>query len=526
MPSLKSPILNPTSGAGIIAAMHERWMDLVAVALLLVAGAAACQFEKPPDVAGEAGPPRRTLTVTADGPGTVNSQPAGINCAGDTCTAQFDDGATVNLTAEGQRRRAVLRRTAALCAGPQPTCAVAMTEDRTVTATFASFQCTPNTTTCTQQQLVVCDGNGAAQVTPCLFGCHPSGTRCYDLAPSNVGIAACLDASAVEPDATIPDGSTINTDDGTIRTAGGTPINVASEAIAAPTDGVGVRCFRVNKLTIGQTTVVGARALTIAANGDVTITGHVSVSARAFDQPGPGAYLVDASCAGGPRNRRRLSPFGGRWRRWIRRAGGRGGSGAGGANAGTPGPINGTLELVPLRGGCRGGISAASTIWNAAGALQISTRGAIILQEGAGISANGFGGGSASAQGPYGGGSGGGVLLESSTVIQASASFLVANGGGGGGRMPGEGGRLDATPAAGGPGTTSSPWWAAGGSGAAGLSAAQPGDTTVNDGMGGGGGGGAGRIRVNTMESVRCPGAAIVSPPAATARARPPLSNG
>lgn len=497
---------------GIIAAMHEHRLDLGLVAVLLAA-LGGCQFDKPPNVAGEAGPPRRTLTVTAEGPGTVNSQPAGISCASNTCAAQFDDGATVNLTAQANGG-ALFSTYGGACAGPQPTCAVAMTEDRTVTATFAAFQCTPNTTTCMQQQLVVCDGSGAAQVTPCLFGCHPSGTRCYDLAPSNVGMAACLDASAVEPDATIPDGSTINTDDGTIRTSGGTPINVASETIAAPTDGVGVRCFRVNKLTIGQTTVVGTRALAIAANADVTITGHVSVSARAFDQPGAGAYLIDAGCAGGPGTTAGFLHAGGGGGGGFGGPGGRGGSGAGGAIAGTPGPTNGTLELVPLRGGCRGGISAASTVWNGGGAIQISSRGTIVLQSGAGISANGFGGGNPSLPGPYGGGSGGGVLLESWTVTQSATSFLVANGGGGGGRMPGESGRLDATPAAGGPATTSSPWWAAGGAGAAGLNAAEPGETTVPDGMGGGGGGGAGRIRVNTMESF-LPGAAIVSPPAA-----------
>lgn len=478
--------------------------------LSMVASLIACQFSRPPDVEGEAGPPRRTLTVMAEGPGTVTSQPAGISCAGDTCTAQFDDGATVNLTAQANGG-ALFSSYGGACAGPQPTCAVAMTEDRTVTATFAAFQCTPNTTTCTQQQLVVCDGNGAAQVTPCLFGCHPSGTRCYDLAPSNVGIAACLDAAAVEPDATIPDGATINTDDGTIRTAGGTPINVASETISAPTDGVGVRCFRVNKLTIGQTTVVGARALAIAANGDVTITGHVSVSARAYDQPGPGAYLVDANCAGGPGTVAGFLKTGGGGGGGFGTAGGAGGNGGGAATAGTAGPVNGNAALVPLRGGCRGGYGPGSVWFNGAGAIQISSRGTIFLTSTAGLSANGVGGGIVGMQRPWGGGSGGGILLEAAALSVATSTFVVANGGGGAGFAKGEDGRLDAMYAAGGPAQQVAPLYGAGGRGAAGTFNAVAGDG-VSDGVGGSGGGGAGRVRINTYQAFAPPPAAVVSP--------------
>ena len=485
------------------------WVGLAGLGV--AASLTACQFSRPPDVEGEAGPPRRTLTVMADGPGTVTSQPAGINCAGDTCTAQFDDGATVNLTAQANGG-AIFSTFGGACAGPQPTCAIAMTEDRTVTATFAAFQCTPNTTTCTQQQLVVCDGSGAAQVTPCLFGCHPSGTRCYDLAPSNVGMAACLDASAVEPDATIADGSTINTDDGTIRTAGGTPINVASETIAAPTDGVAVRCFRVNKLTIGQTTVVGARALAIAANGDVSITGQLSVSARAFDQPGPGTYRVDAGCAGGPGTVAGFLHTGGGGGGGFGTSGGPGGSGGGTATAGTAGPSNGAATLIPLRGGCRGGVVPASTAYNGAGAIQIASRGTISLSSTGGISANGVGGGREGMPGPWGGGSGGGVLLEAASLSVSNGGFLVANGGGGAGVSKGEDGRLDAMYAAGGPAQTVGTLYGSGGRGAAGAFVALAGES-VSGGVGGGGGGGVGRVRINTYQAFAPPPAAVVSPP-------------
>ncbi len=492
---------------------HLIWSESV-----LIASLAACQFPQPPDIAGEAGPPRRTLTVTADGPGTVTSQPAGLNCAGDTCTAQFDDGATVNLTAQANGG-ALFTTYGGACAGPQPTCAVAMTEDRAVTATFAAFQCTPNTTTCTQQQLVECDGSGVAQVTPCLFGCHPGGTRCYDLAPSNVGIAACLDASAVEPDAIIPDGSTINTDDGTIRTAGGAPINVASETIAAPTNGVDVRCFRVNRLTIGQTTVVGSRALAIAANGDVTITGHVSVSARAFDQPGPGHFTLLTNCTGQNGTLGGGFVAGGGGGGGFGAAGGTGGTGASN-NGGQGGPANGTAELVPLRGGCSGGIpggAAAITYPNAAGAIQVVSRIGISLAASAGLSASGWGGGGGGKP-THGGGSGGAILLEAPFVQTVDAAFIVANGGGGGGLTPGTPGGITTMRAAGGPGGSSGPVpYGAGGFG--GSRDGNAADGTGSTSAGGGGGGAAGRIRINTYQAFAPAAAAIVSPAPSTSTA-------
>ena len=394
---------------------------------------------------------------------------------------------------------------AGACNGAQPGCDVAMTEDRTVTATFVPFACEPNVTTCSQQTLVRCDANGMAHVSTCLFGCEPGGTRCYDLAPSNLGMTECLDGAAVEPDAGIPDGATINTDSGAITLAGGGTLAIPSETIEAPTDGVAVRCFRANNLTIGNVTVVGERALAIAANGTVTITGNLSVSARAFDTPGPGHLSRSSGCRGENGTNAGFFNLGGSGGAGFRGAGGRGGSGGPRAGGGAGGPANGNDELVPLRGGCSGG---GAGFFQAGGAVQLASRVEIAVE--GGITANGWGGGRPDISTPWGGASGGGVLLEAPLVRLRKQGLLVANGGGGGGVTPGEPGGLTTLGAMGGPGE------AATGRGAGGLGGAvlnaRFGDDSAGVGVGGGGGGSSGRVRVNSYRAFVPDDGAIMSP--------------
>ena len=87
------------------------------------AGAAALQVT----------PPQRTLTVATRGPGSVRSQPAGIDC-GSTCTHAYDDGTRVTLTASPA---AAFTGWSGACSG-RGSCQVAMTAARSVTATFAA----------------------------------------------------------------------------------------------------------------------------------------------------------------------------------------------------------------------------------------------------------------------------------------------------------------------------------------------------------------------------------------------------
>lgn len=81
-------------------------------------------------------PARRTLSVTPQGNGKVASTPAGIDC-GTTCNAAFDDGARVELTAQADAGWKFSGFSGA-CTGA--TCAVTMSGDQSVTATFTAVQ--------------------------------------------------------------------------------------------------------------------------------------------------------------------------------------------------------------------------------------------------------------------------------------------------------------------------------------------------------------------------------------------------
>ena len=79
-----------------------------------------------------------TLTVTVDGTGagTVTSSPAGIDC-GATCSAQFDTGSSVTLTAVAAAGTTFVGWSNG-CDGTAPTCTLTMSQALTATATFAS----------------------------------------------------------------------------------------------------------------------------------------------------------------------------------------------------------------------------------------------------------------------------------------------------------------------------------------------------------------------------------------------------
>jgi uncharacterized delta-60 repeat protein len=75
------------------------------------------------------------------GSGSVRSSPAGIDCGG-ACSGLFDDGAEVTLTATAAGGSAFVGWSGAGCSGAG-TCALAMSADRTVTATFNALPPTP-----------------------------------------------------------------------------------------------------------------------------------------------------------------------------------------------------------------------------------------------------------------------------------------------------------------------------------------------------------------------------------------------
>ena len=77
----------------------------------------------------------RSLTVAVTGSGRVSSAPAGIDCGG-TCTAHYDDGTPITLTATAAPGFHFAGWSGD-CAGTAP-CTLTMSGDRTATATFAA----------------------------------------------------------------------------------------------------------------------------------------------------------------------------------------------------------------------------------------------------------------------------------------------------------------------------------------------------------------------------------------------------
>jgi hypothetical protein len=90
---------------------------------------------------GGPGPKAATATVTlamrfdGGGSGTITSDPPGLTCEQGTCSGQFAVGSTVTLMAAPGTARWV--RWLGACYGRLPSCQVAVTADRQVTATFA-----------------------------------------------------------------------------------------------------------------------------------------------------------------------------------------------------------------------------------------------------------------------------------------------------------------------------------------------------------------------------------------------------
>lgn len=275
----------------------------------------------------------------------------------------------------------------------------------------------------------------------------------------------------------------------------------------------------------GRVAVRGHRPLVILANS-VQIDSSAGFDVEPADVPcpagegTPGASRMSAAAGGG----------------------GGGGFGAVGAEGGLgatqppPAAAGGTevgnVELVPLRGGCRGGQGGTpnQALTGASGglgggAIQISARQTMVIE--GRVAAPGGGGKAASTStagaGGGGGGGGGAILLEASMIALGDEATVCANGGGGGAgtgsneiASSGSDGQCMATPALGGIGATS------GGNGGANIPAGAGASGDSDSSAGGGGGGGAvGRIRLNGPVS----GTAWVVSPAPTRGPTPGLDS-
>jgi hypothetical protein len=358
-----------------------------------------------------------------------------------------------------------------------------------------------------------CRGDGVSDASPDDGNKLDGDNGCgWAVGPSNVD-ACAIPVHATSWDLTLIYDTTTGTD----------PFATAPAGELVTLANGSVRVVRVTTLTASTAAQIDGTYPLIVLADTVTIDGDVNIGAGRHPNSCPSSAGDSGTYCGG-------GGAGGSF-------GGIGGTGGSCADAGTTtaSAAMGDTTLVPLRGGCNGGLGGhpGDTTGGGGGAgggaLQISARTSMTINGtisafglggggGAGEGGNACGGNSGCAAGGGGGGAGGAILLESPQLTLASAAKLCATGGGGGGGAL----NADATTAgAGGTGTcnggggaglgvsSGSPGGAGGGI-ASQLDGAAGGNNTAVHG-GGGGGGAAGRIRVRTTTSGwQQPGATVI----------------
>jgi hypothetical protein len=347
----------------------------------------------------------------------------------------------------------------------------------------------------------------------------PDASSCVSWQVPNLGDACLLIAPGMI-DLSGEQAWLVDTDTGEIR-HGNVSMLPPSTVIA------GVRVFSLVDLTIDagvDVDVAGMLGVIFVVHGSARIDGSLAASAALADD---GAGAPSSACEVAGDATTGTSAGGGGGGGGFGKDGGDGGDGDSfGGTGGMPGMRggqSGSLSLVPLLAGCRGGVGAGPAATapggGGGGAIEISARDALLV--GGVVAANGGGGaGGAAHVGGGGGGSGGGILLEASDVVIAGTATVVANGGGGGGGggfISGGGtggdGRLDDQAAPGGMGPL-------GGGGAGGDGGHRNNDSgqnagsamTASSGGGGGGGGGVGRIRIQARGNRAIDPNATISP--------------
>ncbi len=165
----------------------NRMMQLVCAVPLLCAIAACGSGGSDGGGAPPPPPPPVTLTIAkiGNGTGTITSNPAGIDC-GTTCTLTVSSGTVVTLTAAPSPSNTFTDWGGA-CAAGSATCAVPITADQTVSATFTRSTATPRvsvTIAGTGAGSVTCSANGGAPA-PC--GTYSWGAQISVVATPNGG---------------------------------------------------------------------------------------------------------------------------------------------------------------------------------------------------------------------------------------------------------------------------------------------------------------------------------------------------
>ena len=114
-----------------------------------------------------------TVTKSGTGAGTITSTPAGIDC-GATCTANFNQGSTITLTATPSAGSAFDGWTGA-CTGTTATCTVTMSQAQTATANFTLIPLALTIST---------NGTGTGTITSTPAGINCGATCSANFAPN------------------------------------------------------------------------------------------------------------------------------------------------------------------------------------------------------------------------------------------------------------------------------------------------------------------------------------------------------
>ncbi|HWO19945.1 MAG TPA: hypothetical protein VNO30_14260 [Kofleriaceae bacterium] len=232
------------------------------LALLVLLGIAGCGSDHPDACSGDR---CSTLTVSRDGDGTITAASAGIDC-GAACTASVPRGTPVTLTATPGEGMTLLGWTGA-CAGSEPECTIAVTEDTVVGALFGigcADECAPGSAVCVdghaEQRCGEHDNDACLELGPAT-ACGASELCAAD----RCGPAYTLTVDKAGPGSGVVTSATAGIDCGATCTAQATPGSVIMLS-ASPLPGAMFAGWS------GACTGMGACTVTLDADRAVTAT--------------------------------------------------------------------------------------------------------------------------------------------------------------------------------------------------------------------------------------------------------------
>lgn len=342
---------------------------------------------------------------------------------------------------------------------------------------------------CRGDEAIVCNATGDDyDVTHCEGGCSAEAGGCKPTRIIPRYLPTACDHLATEPELTISESLTLNTDVDANCNGG----------VFDQLNGPDICVLRYAKITIARNralAVSGGRALALVADQSLTIDGILDVSASGPIN-GPGGGLTKSP------NTHAYSPFGGGG------AGFKTAGGAGGSHTADGGALNGgapatdPAHLVDLVGGVQSmDWSSGLGFWSPGGAggaaTVISCRGTVsvfgLVDVGGGGGRGAFGDFFENLVPASGGGSGGNVVLQGMIVVVTG--YMFANGGGGGAGMTSVGARAGAdgtrSDSESAPGGARQLFEGAGGAGGREGATPGPGEKPLNDYFTAGAGGGS-----------------------------------